>query len=115
VDFAIAFDSDLSFSDVLERLEQLGPWTWRERDSAWYGNIASARTDSLLLDLVESGANETGGHVDAGAGCRYAISVRCRHGQSVSAHEWSELEHRVRQVILPALPARSLTSTDPID
>ena len=84
-------------------------------DSAWYGNIASARTDSLLLDLVESGPKGTGGHVNAGAGRRYAISVRCRRGHSVSAREWSELEHRVRQVILPALAARSLSPTDPID
>ena len=65
--------------------------------------------------LVESGPNGTGGQVNAGAGRRYAISVRCRRGHSVSAREWSELEHRVRQVILPALAARSLTPTDPID
>jgi len=38
VDFALAFDSPLSFSRILERLNELGPWSWRERDSAWYGN-----------------------------------------------------------------------------
>ena len=66
-------------------------------------------------NLVESGPNGTGGQVDPGAGRRYAISVRCRRGHTVSAREWSELEHRVRQVILPALAARTLTPTDPID
>lgn len=91
MDFAIAFDSDLSFSDVLDRLEQLGPWTWRERDSAWYGNIASARTDSLLLDLVESGPNGTGGQVDPGPAaatrspCAAAAATQSRRASGLSS------------------------------
>lgn len=115
VDFGLAFDSALSFSRIMERLNELGPWTWRERDSAWYFNLASARTDSLLLDLIESGPNDTGGRVDAGNGRQFAISVRCRRGHTHSPREWAALRDRIEREILPALEAERIEPTDTID
>jgi hypothetical protein len=114
-DFALAFDSAMSFADMLDRLNALGPWSWRERDSAWYGNLASARAASLRLDLLESGPNEIGGWVAAGNGRQFSISVRGRPGLALSAHEWAAIERRVADEILPALGAVSVEPTDPID
>lgn len=115
MDFALAFDSPLSFSDILARLNQLGPWSWRARDSAWYGNVASARTESLRLDLIESGLSDVGGRVDAGEGRQFAISVRYRGERPPSAREQASLENRIRGEILPALGAERIAPTDTVD
>jgi hypothetical protein len=115
-DFGLSFDCALTFAEILERLNQLGPWSWRERDSAWYGNIASARTGTVRLDLVETGANEIpGGSVDAGNGQPFAISVRASRDRPPDARAWSAVEKRVREVVLPALGATRVQPTDPID
>lgn len=115
MDFAFSFDCPLSFSEVMDRLNAIGPWRWEEADSAWYGNLARARTDALRLDLAESGPNEVpGGRFDAGNGQRYCISVRWRGGAG-SAAESEALAARVRDVILPRLGARGVQPTDTID
>jgi len=67
---ALAFDSDLSYWQIFETLNAVGPWQWRDRDCAWYGNLAQARAQtplgSLELYLMESGVNDIGGIVLAG-------------------------------------------------
>ncbi len=114
--FGLSFNCSLSFGEILARLNEIGPWVWRERDSAWYGNLASARTETLRLDLIESGANEVpGGTVDAGNGQQFAISVRPNGDRSPAAHEWSALVTRITDEILPALGALRVQPTDPID
>jgi len=115
VDYGLSFDSALSFGEMLERLNRLGPWTWQERDSAWYGNLASVRTDSLKLDLLESGANGVGGSVDAGNGQRYSISVRAVRRSPPPAHEWAAVEASIKGELLPLLGATGVQPTDPID
>lgn len=44
--------------DMSRALVAEGGGSPSERDSAWYGNLASARTETLLRDLIESGLNE---------------------------------------------------------
>ena len=113
--FAFSFDCRLSFAEVVDQLNAIGPWRWEEADSAWYGNLARARTDALRLDLAESGPNELpGGRFDAGNGQRFCISVRWR-GAAGSTEESAELAARVRDVILPRLGALGVQPTDPID
>ena len=115
-DFGLSFDCALTFADILARLNQLGPWTWHERDSAWYGNLASARTETVSLDLIESGSNEIpGGSVDAGNGQPFAISVRAGRKHPPDACAWAAIEARIREVVLPALGASRVQPTDPID
>jgi len=114
--YGLSFDSPLSFDEIVERLNAAGPWAWRERDSAWYGNLASARTESLLLDLIESGPNEVpGGSVDAGNGQRFALSVRARREHPPTAAEWEALEAWLRTELLPQCGATDIKPTDPID
>ncbi len=114
-DYGLSFDSELSFGQMLERLNRLGPWQWRERDSAWYGNLASVRTDSLKIDLIESGGNEVGGSVDAGNGQRYSISVRVVRRNPPLAHEWAAVEASIKGELLPLIGATGVQPTDPID
>jgi hypothetical protein len=114
MDFGLSFDSSLSFEEMLERLNAIGPWTWTERDSAWFGNIAKARAGSLMLDLVESGPNQVpGGSVDAGNGQGFSISVRWRDG--TTAEERAAIEEKLRRDVLPHLGAVDVRPTDPID
>lgn len=114
-DYGFSFDCDLGFGEILARLNQIGPWQWEEADSAWYGNLARARTKTMRLDLIESGANEIGGHVDAGNGQQFAISVRKGRSEPPTAHEWAAVELAIRTELLPAVGARDVKSTDPID
>ena len=114
-DYGYSFDCDLGFHEILGRLNEIGPWKWEEADSAWYGNLARARTPTLRLDLIESGGNEIGGHVDAGNGQQFAISVRKGRTAQPSEHEWAAVELAIRTELLPSLGARDVKPTDPID
>ena len=112
----MSFDCSLSFTEIVERLNRIGPWAWYERDSAWYGNLASARTESLRLDVIESGPNEIpDGRVNAGNGQQFAISVRGESKHPLPEHEWAALEARVRTELLPRLGASNIQPTDTID
>ena len=116
MEFGLSFDCSLSFTEIVEQLNQIGPWAWRDRDSAWYGNLASARTESLRLDVIESGPNEVpGGRVDAGNGQQFAISVRGRSEHPLPEQEWATLEASVRTELLPRLGASNVQPTDTID
>jgi hypothetical protein len=116
VGWGLSFDTPLPYTAILARLTELGPWAWYDRDSAYFGNIAAARTKSVALDVYESGGNQLpGGRVDAGNGQAFAISVRPRREHPPSADEWAALEHRIRTVILPALGATGIQPTEPID
>jgi hypothetical protein len=116
MDYGLSFNSTLTFGEIVERLNAAGPWVWRERDSAWYGNLASARTESLRLDFFESGPNELrGGRVEAGNGQRYALSVRARHEHPPTPAEWEKLFERLRSQLLPRCGAIDVKPTDPID
>jgi hypothetical protein len=114
IDYGFSFDCDLSFWEIFTRLNEIGPWTWEERDSAWFGLIATARTASIKLDFFESGFDEQGGRVEAGNGQQYAISVR-KGRVPPSEHEWAAVELGIRTELLPSLGARDIKPTDPID
>jgi hypothetical protein len=115
-----AFDSTLSFPEMIGRLNDVGPWKWHERDSAWYGSRASAHPDpgagySLRFDLIESGSNEVGGTVVAGEGRQFCISLRFQSDRPDAESEWTRLEATLRNELLPALGAADVTPTDTID
>jgi hypothetical protein len=117
---AFAFDSDLRYEQVFERLNAAGPWSWRDRDSAWYGNYASAWTPtpgggSLKVKLIESGANGIGGTVIAGSGRRYAISATFESTAESAAPEWEAIRRTITDRVLPSLEASSVCPTEPID
>ena len=113
-DYGYSFDCELGFGQLLARLNEIGPWQWDERDSAWFGNIASARTKTIRLDLIESGPDEVGGQVIAGNGQQFAISVR-KGPTPPSEHEWAAVELAIRTELLPSVGARDVRPTDPID
>lgn len=112
--FGLSFDSELSFDTMVRRLTERGPWVWRERDSAWYGNLASARTTTLRLDLLESGGNSVGGRVDAANGRQFTLSVRPNRDRLPSPDEWSALVALIYGDLLATLGAIRVQPTDPI-
>jgi hypothetical protein len=113
--FGLSFDSELSFAAMVRLLTERGPWLWRERDSARHGNLASARTATLRLDLVASGGTGIGGTVDAGNSQPFSLSVRPNHDHPPSPDEWSALVALIYGDILATLGAARVQPTDPID
>ena len=113
--YAFSFDCDLTFPRLLDRLNQLGPWVWNEADSAWYGNLARVRTETLRLDLIESGPNEIeNGRVEAGNGQQFAISVRTNRSEP-TPEEWSAVRTTLVETLLPGVRACGVTPTDTVD
>jgi hypothetical protein len=122
---AIAFNSDLSFHEMIARPIPMGPWKWHERDKAWYYNLASFReksaSGSIALHLIESGPNEVGGQVYAGGRGeprQFAVSMSLTPDRPTDSNEdaeWSKLRSAFLEELLPALGARDLRETDSID
>lgn len=108
--FALAFDSALSYGTTLETLNRLGSWKWHDRDCAWYGNLATCKTNSLKLAFMESGCNELAGEVEAGEGCRYAISFFLSDDG-----DWTAIRAAIEEDTLPAVHAHNICPTDVID
>jgi hypothetical protein len=122
---AIAFNSDLSFHEMIARPIPMGPWKWHERDKAWYYNLASIRekfaSGRIALHLIESGPNEVGGHVYAGGrgeSRQFAVSLSLlldRPTDSNDDADWARLRISFLEELLPALGAKDIRETDSID
>ena len=122
---AFAFNSGLSFQEMIARPISMGPWRWHERDKAWYYNLASAHEKSpsgrIELHLIESGSNEVGGHVFAGGAAnprQFAVSLSLSPDHGMDANydwEWERLRSAFVEILLPSLGARDLRETDSID
>ena len=122
---AFAFNSDLSFHEMIARPIPMGPWKWHDRDKAWYYNLASVHEKSpsgrIELHLIESGPNEVGGHVYAGGAGdprQFAVSLSLSPDHGMDANyerEWEKLRSAFVEVLLPILGARDLRETDSID
>jgi hypothetical protein len=110
LELAWAFDSELAFEELLARLNR-GPWTWVERDSAWYGNMGTTRTKTTKVTVIESGPNGIGGSVRAGEGRRYCMSISRADGDGVL----HALRTTIREELLPRLEARDVVPTQRID
>ena len=114
IDYGLSFDCALSFGEIVARMNEIGPWQWEDRDSAWFGPIVKVRTKSLKLDLFESSVDEQGGRVEAGNGQQYCISVR-KGRVTPTEHEWAAVQLTIRTELLPTLGAIEIRDTDPID
>jgi hypothetical protein len=122
---AFAFNSDLSFHEMIARPIPMGPWKWHERDKAWYYNLASVHEKSpsgkIELHLIESGPNEVGGQVYAGGAGdprQFAVSLSLTSDHEMDANyerEWASLRSAFREILLPSLDARDLRETDAIE
>src|SRR5215467_2656623 len=122
---AFAFNSDLSFREMIAAPVPMGPWKWHERDKAWYYNLASVhekcRSGRIKLHLIESGPNEVGGQVyagDAGDPRQFAVSLSLTPDGAMDANyerEWASLQSALVEIVLPSLGARDVRETDDID
>jgi hypothetical protein len=95
---ALAFDCPLTLDAMLARLNQLGPWTWRESDSDTYGESLWAvpgRRAWLSISPVDN---------------HWVIEIRCR--MKSEALPQAQLEREVTTRVLPALGARNVRPTE---
>ena len=122
---AFAFNSDLSFHEMIAQPVPMSLWNWHERDKAWYYNLASVHEKSpsgmIELHLIESGPNELGGQVHAGGAGeprQFAVSLSLMPEHEMDANyqrEWASLQSDFVEKLLPSLGARDLRETDTID
>ncbi len=105
--YAYSFHSPLSMAEILERLNDLGPWQWIERDNDYWGEYISARAlrdphDHGMVKLIS----------DEG---RYIINVYLRSKQPGAGAEFAAVRDIVFQRVLPALDASDILKTDDIE
>ncbi len=104
--YAYSFHSPRSMAEVFERLDNLGPWRWIERDNDNWGEYISARAlpdpHNGMVKLIS----------DEG---RYIINVYLRSNQPGAGAEFAAVRDIVFQRVLPALDASDILKTDDIE
>ncbi len=104
--YAYSFHSPLSMAEILERLNDLGPWQWIERDNDYWGEYISARVlpdphDGMVKLISDEGS--------------YIINVYLRSKQPDAGAEFAAVRDIVFQRVLPALDASDILKTDDIE
>jgi hypothetical protein len=104
--YAYSFHSPLSMVEVFERLNDLGPWEWIERDNDNWGEYVSARAlrdphDGMVKLISDEG--------------RYIINVYLRSNQPDASTEFAAVRDIIFQQVLPALDASDILKTDDLE
>lgn len=99
---AYAFFSDLTLPQLKEKLEAVGPWTWADRDSDYFGDYLSARAreDYAMLKVYQ---NE-----DVG----YQIDIVFETEAVDPDREWDAFRADVRDRLLAGINARKVEETE---
>lgn len=101
--FANSFRSDLLLEQVLERLNDVGPWKWIERDNDDWGPyiyaVFNRDADRAILKILQA----EGG---------YVINVFYRSSEPGAQAEFETMRETLFQHLLPAIGARELAVTE---
>lgn len=96
---ALAFECALSFDALYDRLNELGPWTWRGTESDTYGDYLVTRPgEGVTIRIFDDKT-------------RWVLQIAVRQGASLSR---DELDHAFAQRIFPAIGARNIHPTEPV-
>ncbi|HEY6972013.1 MAG TPA: hypothetical protein VJA94_22570 [Candidatus Angelobacter sp.] len=122
---ARAFNSDLSYQEMIARPIPMGPWKWHDRDKVWWYNLASVyeacASGRIKLHLIESGPNEVGGQAYAGGAGdprQFAVSMCLTADHEMDSNEereWERLQTAFMEVLLPSLGATDIRETESIE
>jgi hypothetical protein len=104
--YAYAFKSDLTLPQIFQRLNDLGPWQWIERDSDRWGEYISARAiarphEGIAKIFVEPD--------------HYAINVSLSSEALNPQSAFNEVRKFVIERILPAIGARDISEIEDYD
>ncbi len=101
--FAYAFRSPLALSQLLAKWNEVGPWTWTERDSDRFGEYISTR----VLDLPQRGMLKVFVEPD-----RYAINVMLQSEEPDAEEKFGAIRDTIFNRLLPAAEASAITRTE---
>jgi hypothetical protein len=107
---AYTFKSDLTIEQMLDRLNEVGPWTWMERDNDRWANYMSATPfgdalRQLNVKIITEPENQD----------LFAVGLIFRSESPDVDADRALLETTRRTLfdrVLPAIGARELTKTD---
>ncbi|HEY0993210.1 MAG TPA: hypothetical protein VGD80_39425 [Kofleriaceae bacterium] len=96
---ALAFECGLSFEALHDRLNELGPWTWRGTESDTYGDYLSSRPgEGVTIRIFDDKT-------------RWVLQISVREHATVSR---DEIDREFAQRIFPAIGARNIQPTDTV-
>lgn len=102
---AHSFDSPMTLSEIRDRLNEIGPWRWIDRDSDSYGEYISAKVldephDGMLKIFQED--------------THYAINVKLKSEAEadVAKRAFDAVLATLHERLLPAIGAGELTPVD---
>lgn len=119
-DFARSFDSDLAINEMFTRLNELGPWTWIERENDRWGDYISAAVlrhpergiVKLLID--EEPANGMSGQTPS-KDWRFVIQVSLASDAPNALATFDEIQSTLLERVLPAVGARDVQEAETIE
>jgi hypothetical protein len=97
---AYKFIVDLKLLELLDRLNQIGPWHWMERDSEYYDYISclGCPTGARLKIFREKDG--------------YVLNLRYKNDVPDAPTVWDGLQRQFLDQILPSLGARDVQLTE---
>lgn len=101
--YAYAFKSRMSMAEIRERLNDVGPWRWIDRDNDNWGEYISARA----LPDPDLGIAKILAEDD-----HYVINVKLESARADPQSEFKEAENTVFRRVLPAIAAYEIKRTD---
>ena len=100
------FESDLSLSDMLDRLNTAGPWRWEMRDSERWGDYIATRAlpepDHAIVKLV----------VESGY---FVVNVKFKSQRADAQSTFEELQQTLLTRVLISIGARDVEPTETLD
>lgn len=100
--YAYAFTSTLSLSEIRAKLNDIGPWSWIERDNDRFGEYISTRAmpdpdPGFIKIFVEPD--------------HYAVNVVLKSERVDAPEEFAIVRNTLMQKLLPAIDARNIRDT----
>jgi hypothetical protein len=101
--YAYRFRSKLSLDEILERLNQVGPWRWHERWKDAWGEYLFARLSPAPYNAVVKLIAEPR---------YYVVNVRLIAERPGGQAEFAAAHERLFNVLLPAIGAGCVSPTE---
>ena len=101
--YAYSFRSKLTLDEILARLNEIGPWQWRERWNDAWGAYLFARMNPAPHNAVVKLIADDG---------YYVVNVKQRSEQPGGQAEYAAVHQKLMDELLPAIQARGVKPTD---
>jgi hypothetical protein len=103
---AHTFECDLDLTRLLGKLESLGPWSWRTRDSYYWGDYLSAKASDDASRKVKIYERDDGG---------FQIDVFFEGEGDDAESNWETFYQDILERLLPGVGATDVKDTEPMN